>query len=357
MALQRLTIEDVRCIRSADLQLEPSRNLFSGANGSGKTSLLEAVYFLGRARSFRTPRSEVLIRSGSERFRTVGHLSRGPGPSVLGLEYSRAGLQARYDGRSVSGTAELATIFPVQAIDPELHQLIEEGPRERRRYLDWGVFHVEPRFVDAWQRFQRALRQRNASLRSRAASPLVRAWDAELIESGARIAEARGRYLETLRPQVRLMGERLLSQVIELELAHGWAADRSLEDALDRSWARDSEQGVTHVGPHRADLRIQLDDAPARERVSRGQQKLLAAAMLLGQLRCDAEQGSATAALLVDDPAAELDRDGLRRLLGEILELPVQLFVTALDHADRALSPLGPVATFHVERGEVTRLV
>ena len=111
------------------------------------------------------------------------------------------------------------------------------------------------------------------------------------------------------------------------------------------------------MGPHRADLGIMLDNVPARGRVSRGHQKLLASAMLLGQLRCDAEQGAATAALLVDDPAAELDRGGLNRLLAEILDLPLQLFVTALDHTDPALARLHPIATFHVEHGAVTRLV
>jgi DNA replication and repair protein RecF len=357
MALQRLTIENVRCIRSADLEFDPSRNLLSGVNGSGKTSVLEAVYFLGRARSFRTPHTENLISAGSESFTAGARVARGARHCQLGVEYSRGGLRARFEGRTVSGTAELATIFPVQAIDPALHQLIEEGPRARRRYLDWGVFHVEPRFVEGWQRFQRALRQRNAALRARSPGPLVRAWDGELAESGTDIAEARQRYLEALQPQVRLMGERLLGQPLELELNRGWAAERSLAEALDRSWARDTEQCVTHVGPHRADVRILLEGAPARERVSRGQQKLVAAAMLLGQLRCDAEQGSPTAALLVDDPAAELDRHGLNRLLGEILALPVQLFVTALDHEDPGLAPLRPATTFHVERGTVARLV
>ena len=114
---------------------------------------------------------------------------------------------------------------------------------------------------------------------------------------------------------------------------------------------------MTNVGPHRADLHIRVGGLTARERVSRGQQKLVAAAMLLGQLKCDASQGSQTTALLVDDPAAELDPHSLGVLLDEILALPLQLFVTALDGAHPALERLGTTARFHVERGKVARLV
>jgi len=153
------------------------------------------------------------------------------------------------------------------------------------------------------------------------------------------------------------MGERLLGLPIELHLAQGWAGERSFLEALDRSWHRDSERGLTHVGPHRADLQIRVDGEAARQRVSRGQQKLVAAAMLLGQLRCDADQGSPTAALLVDDPAAELDAPSLDRLLREVLELPLQLFITALDAAHPAFEGLGVAARFHVEHGNFTRLI
>jgi DNA replication and repair protein RecF len=357
MALDRLSLENFRCIQAAELEFDARCNLICGANASGKTSLLEAVYFLGRARSFRTSRSETLVRSGTQRLSITGRLARPPRPGILGLAYDDTGLEARYEGRAVSGIAELATIFPVQAIDPEIHQLIEEGPQYRRRYLDWGVFHVEPRFVSAWQRFQRALRQRNASLRSRGAREVVRAWDPELIQAGAEVAEARARYMDQLRPQVRSMGERLLGLSVDLSLAQGWAAERSLNEALDRSWPRDVERGMTHVGPHRADVLVHVEGEPARERVSRGQQKLVASAMLLGQLRCDAEQGSPTAAVLVDDPAAELDIDSLERLLKEILDLPLQLFVTALDASKHALDRLVPNARFHVEHGVLTRLL
>ena len=357
MALERLQLENVRCIPAADLAFSARCNLIYGANASGKTSLLEAIYFLGRARSFRASKGETLIRTGADRLVTTGHMNRPHRQSVLGVGYGRTGLEARLDGRAVAGVAELATIFPVQCIDPELHQLIEEGPQQRRRFLDWGVFHVEPSFVDTWQRYQRTLRQRNAALRARSPSDVVRAWDGELIDTGIRIATARQRYLAILNPKVRSMGERLLGHPVDLHLAKGWAAERSLQEALDHSWGRDIDRGMTHVGPHRADLQIRVDGQLARERVSRGQQKLVAAAMLLGQLHCDSEQGSSTAALLVDDPAAELDAASLDKLLEEILALPLQLFITALDHGHPALERLGAAARFHVEHGNFTRLV
>jgi DNA replication and repair protein RecF len=126
---------------------------------------------------------------------------------------------------------------------------------------------------------------------------------------------------------------------------------------MESSWARDRERGVTHSGPHRADLAIRFQEAPARDRVSRGQQKLAAAALLLGQLRCDAELGSSVAALLVDDPAAELDAGNLERLLREIISLPAQLFLTALDPANPVLAGLPDGHRFHVEHGSVTRLI
>jgi DNA replication and repair protein RecF len=130
-----------------------------------------------------------------------------------------------------------------------------------------------------------------------------------------------------------------------------------LQEALEASFARDRERGLTHAGPHRADILVRVDGHPARDRVSRGQQKLVAAAMLLGQLKCDAEQGSGVAALLVDDPAAELDATSLDRLLTEVLTLPSQLFITALDPANPALRRLPDGPRFHVEHGNIARLI
>jgi DNA replication and repair protein RecF len=357
MSLDRLGIEDFRCIQHAELALHERSNVISGANASGKTSLLEALFVLGRGRSFRTARTETLIRTGTVALQLTGRLRRDGSSRPLGLRFSKDGIEARFAGRPVAGLAELATLLPAQAIDPEVHRLIEGGPQERRRFLDWGVFHVEPTFVDHWRRYQRALRQRNAALRAGQGVQAVRAWDPELIESGLQVAASRSRYLESLAPAVATTAQRLLGEPLELALLQGWAADRALAEALEASWPRDVERGLTHSGPHRADLSVRFAGAPARDRVSRGQQKLAASALLLGQLRCDAEQGSSVAALLVDDPAAELDAGNLERLLSEVVDLPAQLFVTALDPKNPALSRLPEGHRFHVEHGAVTRLI
>jgi DNA replication and repair protein RecF len=357
MSLERLGIEDFRCIERAELEFDARCNLISGQNASGKTSLLEAIFFLGRGRSFRTNRSDTLLRAGARQFMLTGRIDTSGVSQPIGMRVNSEGIEARFAGRPVSGLAELATRLPVQAIDPEVHRLVDDGPQERRRYLDWGVFHVEPTFVDHWRRYQRALRQRNAALRAGQAQRLVRAWDPELLDAAEAVASHRERYLARLRPAVESVGLRLLGLQIDLGLSRGWAADRTLHEALEASFARDLERGLTHAGPHRADVVVRVDGHPARDRVSRGQQKLVAAAMLLGQLKCDAEQGSGVAALLVDDPAAELDATSLDRLLSEVLTLPSQLFITALDPANPALQRLPDGPRFHVEHGEFTRLI
>jgi DNA replication and repair protein RecF len=358
VSLRQLDIRGFRCIETASLEFDPRCNLISGANASGKTSLLEAIFFLGRGRSFRTPRNETLIRKGEHELMLAGRFDT-PGGSArpVGVRYSREGFEAKSSGQRIGSLAELASVLPVQAIDPEVHRLVEEGPQERRRYLDWGVFHVEPSFVDQWRRYQRTLKQRNAALRAGSPDEVIRAWDPELIEAGTALASSRRAYFEDLRPAVAAMGQRLLGAPVELSLSDGWAAGNSLETAVADSWGRDRERGSTHAGPHRADIGIRVGGDPARHRVSRGQQKLTAASMLLGQLQCDAERGSPTVALIVDDPAAELDSANLDKLVSVVVDLPGQLFVTALDPTVPAFERLPAARRFHVEHGKITRLL
>jgi DNA replication and repair protein RecF len=349
MSLTELHIQNLRCIEAVQLELHPQCTLVWGGNGAGKTSILEAAFLLGRGRSFRTRQTQPLIRRGAERLRVFGR-TQGPVPHAVGFEFDRSqGAQARVDGHSVRSLADLTLAFPVQVIDPEIHKLIEEGGRRRRRWLDWAVFHVEPRFGEAWYRYARALRQRNAALKTRPAE--ARPWESELAEQGEEISAARRRVLAQLDPYWKSMLAALNCPTATLGYAQGWVEPLHLQEALNAARARDSARQTTTVGPHRADLRIAVDGKPARDILSRGQQKLTAAALTLAQLRWLAETAGLRPTLLLDDPAAELDLAHQADFVAEISRLRGQLVVTALQPEIPGFTQ--PDRVFHVEQGQL----
>jgi DNA replication and repair protein RecF len=339
--LGRLQVTDFRCLQSADLDLHPHFTLVSGPNASGKTGLLEAMYVLGRGRSFRTRRLEHLIRHGNERFVVFGEVNTVTRRVVMGVEGSRSGMRAQIDGDKPSSLAELALSLPVQIIDPEVHHLIEEGPSRRRRFLDWGVFHVEQSFVGHWQRYQQVLKQRNAALKAHQPRSVVSVWDSDLVRSGELLGAARDRYVALLRPFAETISRNLLGMELSLSYRHGWSRDEEMAEALAQSWTHDIESGATQVGPHRAELAIRLDGAPVRDRISRGQQKLLAAALLIAQLKLFPADSPVQPTLLLDDPAAELDDERLAGLIREVSSQSVQLIVTTLHGEFRAFGEPG----------------
>ncbi len=329
MTLRRVQVTDFRCLQSAVLELDPKFTLISGPNASGKTSLLEAMYVLGRGRSFRTRRLEHLIRRGSDRFVVFGEIQAEQRSVPLGIEGSSAGVRAKVAGENAATLAELALQLPVQIIDPEVHRLIEEGPSRRRRFLDWGVFHVEHEFVSYWQRYHHVLRQRNAALKSKQSS-IISAWDADLVRYGELVTDARERYVRALATQCAPIGASLLAQELTLSYRTGWPKDQGFAEALANSFKADQEFGVTHVGPHRAELGIRLEGLAVKDRISRGQQKLLAAALLVAQINLFPDSAPIRPTLLLDDPAAELDDERLAQLIIEVSAHAVQLIVTTL---------------------------
>jgi DNA replication and repair protein RecF len=348
-----LVVEDLRCVQRAELSLGPHHNLIWGSNGSGKTSLLEAIFLLGRGRSFRTRNSERLIRHGQPRLTVFGRTGE-PLPRSIGVQVARAkagsgGTIARVNGGPVGSLTELSQAFPVQVIDPGVHRLVEEGGFRRRRWMDWAVFHVEPGFADWWVRYTRAVKQRNAALRHQAAQ--VSLWDPEVARLGELIAEARGRMLERFAPFWRRAMTALNGAEVELHYSRGWAQEVSLIQALADSRQRDQAKGLTHTGPHRADVLLRLGGRPAREILSRGQQKLAAIAMTLAQIWLLQEETATTPTLLLDDPAAELDGAHLQRFIDLVGQLNCQLVLTSLQpHFDLFGSA---ERVFHVEQGRV----
>ncbi|MGI9258563.1 MAG: DNA replication/repair protein RecF [Gammaproteobacteria bacterium] len=352
MPLERVRIEGFRCLTAVDVELHPERNYLFGRNGAGKTSFLEAIYLLGRGRSFRTRQNRRLIQHGSSGFSVYGEYLTATGRRRLGVALDGSGLQVRLDGESARGMSALATVLPVHVIEPTMHRLIEGGPSERRRFLDWGVFHVEPSYLDHWRRYRRILGQRNAALKQ---GQDLSVWLTPLLEVANLVDSARGRYADALNVALTGLGDALLGNSINIDYRNGWSEGTSLEQALLASDKKDRSFGLTHVGPHRADLRVNLGARGVREEISRGQQKLVAASLILAQIRVFAKTHGEGGVLLVDDPAAELDQSALGALLAALDDLPAQLILTGLSEVSLAPEKAAPV--FAIEQGRVSQML
>lgn len=348
-----MRIRSLRCLREVEVELDPERNYLYGPNGAGKTSFLEALYLLSRGRSFRTRQTKRLIAWDAETLSVFAEVGNRHDIRRIGVEVGTDGLNIKIDRVPAVGMADLARSLRVDVIDPSVHRLIEGGPSERRRFLDWGVFHVEQGFLFAWRRYRRVLGQRNAALKSGVEGRELDAWDVPLLEAAAQVDAARRLYVGALRPVLEDVSARLLPAPMEVEYLPGWRKDLELSEALRQSRGRDAQRSFTQVGPHRGDLSLRLRGAPLAEQASRGQQKLAAAAMVVAQVRVLSRSHDEPGVLLLDDPAAELDRAALTRLLQVVEDTQVQRVFTALSEAQ--LPPAEGFPVFHVEQGRVWR--
>jgi DNA replication and repair protein RecF len=354
VAIGKFTATNFRCLASIELEADARFNLIYGANASGKTSVLEALAYLGRGKSFRGAPTSSLIRHGEQDFVLFGKVENSGMSSSVGVRNSAAGLEVRIDGADGGGSAGLATVLPLQIIDPDVHNLVAGAPDERRRYLDWLAFHVEHGYLETWRRFRRSLKQRNAALRAGAATATIEGWNAGFAELAEAVDAARRLALEVATGSLEQAGRDLLGNSVGFEYRSGWPEERALSDVLATTLERDRQQGSTQAGPHRGDLKLSHDDRQARRLVSRGQQKLLACAMILAATETAQTALERPLLLLLDDPAAELDADSLGRLMRRVAALDCQVIATSLER-ETSLFP-GPATVFHVEQGALRQV-
>lgn len=353
MHLAQLRAENFRLFQGLSLQPHRRLNLVLGANAAGKTSLLEAIYCLARAKSFRSSSPAELAGKGQRGWVVSGEFQEPDRPPTLaGVSWDAKGTQVRLN-REPAGTLDLVRRLPVQIMEPGMHRLLQEGPGYRRSFLDWGVFHVEPSFIANWRRFHRALKQRNHALRTGAGVREIQAWNPELAESAMSLQALRMFHVEQLRQKVGEHVQRLLGlDQFSLELSPGWSGT-SYPEALEAGLERDRRQGMTVEGPHRAELRIRLQDHQVKNRISRGQQKLMICALILAQAGLIRTAAGQAPILLLDDFGAELATAFQQSLLTELQAYPGQVFLTAFD-LEGVLSGVMDASMFHVEQGRLT---
>ena len=363
MRFTRVTGRNFRLLRELDLSPAPGINLITGANAAGKTTVLEALYALGRGRSFRGAAPD-LAGPAEPGWVIQGRLEADdgrPGQSV-GLGWTPDGLQIRIDQHDAN-LQELAQAAAIEVLEPDSHRLLDDGPVYRRRYLDWGVFHVEHRFYPAWRRYQRAQKQRNQALREGLERAAVEAWNDELAMSGEEVHRYRESLVAALHEPLKAEVAALLGDLDwSMELKRGWSAEHSLGETLASHYDNDARQGTTVSGPHRAELKLRLAGRSTKHQASRGQQKMLIAALLLAQARLIRERTGREPILLLDDFPAELGPAFQDALLEGLRRYGGQCFVTSIERTP-ALARLSKSeaenglenALFHVEQGAVSR--
>ena len=354
---ESILIENVRNLREVSIVAGSSANYLFGENGSGKTSVLEALHLLGFGRSFRAGSIDGVIRSGEPFCRVVADVVLGDGQiAKIGLERRGKSWQARVDGVAVEHLSSLLLRVPILCLHPGSAEAMLFDADVRRRMIDWGVFHVEPSLLRVWRDYVRALRQRNAALRVQD-EMLASAWEPELSRNGERIHGARVDYLAALSSALKGVVEQIAPELkdVALSFRSGWAESESLSSALEATRSRDLACGFTSSGPHRGDLRLQWHGKPFREMASRGQAKAYSLSVLLAQATWYHLRTGRWPALLFDDVGSELDTAHQSKLAMWLNDSAPQVWFSGLDEQP----PLLPQSAvrFHVKRGEVTRQV
>ncbi len=360
MWLESLNVENCRALQQVALDLSAQCNVFSGDNGSGKSSLIEALCILSRGRSFRTPRIADVIRQQTAMLTVSGrvcvdNLQTYP----LGISKTTQQTRIRINHQDIYQQAELSRHLPVTVIHPDTIDLASGSPVQRRALLDWLAFYREPEFHKDWRSYQRIIKQRNSCLRELSQRYALPYWTDELIQLQPKINQYRQQALVALKNALQTLAA-LLEPLgfIELQLSTGFPNHVDTHDlsGLQRFFQdkQDFElrHGVSLYGAHRGDLVIYLNDQPVARSASRGQLKLLGIALLLAQSDAITQDRTKRGIIAIDDLASELDSVNQQRLYQVLSQSSQQLMITGTRPPPDHFLP-NQTRLFHVERGHI----
>jgi DNA replication and repair protein RecF len=371
--LERLEVVDFRNHDRAAVDLPAGVSVLVGANGVGKTNLLEAVGYLATLGSHRVGQDASLIRAGAASAVIRAAVQRAGRRLLVDVELRPGtGVRGRVNGAPVPRARDLLGVVRATLFAPEDLGLVRGDPEERRRFLDTLATQRLPRYHGSRQDYDRVLRQRNTLLRSAggrlpaSALATLELWDEKLAVAGAEIWSERLRLVAALTPRVELAYHRLAGRDDAVDIAYVSSVAgpgggpgvpdpdpaklaQALRERLIADRGREVERGLTLSGPHRDDLSLGLRGLPARTHASHGEAWSLALALRLGSHRLLAEEGEEPV-LLMDDVFAELDRQR-REHVAEAALAAEQTIVTAAV-AEELPAELG-AAVFHVEPGSV----
>jgi DNA replication and repair protein RecF len=374
MAIVTLTPHAFRNIRADEIIFHSHLNFIIGSNASGKTSLLEAIYYLSTGKSFRSRRIRNIVNrdDNAKEFILFGRLTRSDDPNQADdtklISTETVGIRKtvlsktdiKVNGELIRSASKLAVISPVVIIDPSSFELLTGPPKIRRKFLDWGVFHVEHKFSSISNEYNICLKQRNTLLRTAKIDRLqLKIWDRKLSSLAEDIDNCRRTYTKTLRSNFKkIITNFKIGNDLDVQYIRGWDKALSMQDVLEKNYNKDLDGKFTQFGPHRADLKVTINGRLVEDVLSRGQQKLLVLALYLAQIQCLVDSVNKRTVVLIDDISAELDYQNLQLIFDRLAALKTQVICTALDISvvQKALPNNEIYKMFHVEHGKILAL-
>ena len=359
MPLHQLKVYQFRNLRDVCIDFDTGMQFVFGDNASGKTSLLDAVHVLCSAKSFLGASPKKLQQYQTNGFAINGLVSQQDYKArPIQYRWQNDNIQLLVSHEQVRRTSEYANLQPVQAVTPLSYRLLDDSPGFRRRFIDWGVFHVKHEFADIWRRFQRNLMQRNAMLGEGVDRRTIAAWSEQYVRLANSLHRYRAEYIELLTPKVKDIFHALLpASELTLRYYQGWDSTRDLNEVLVENFQHDLDRRFTYYGPQRAELTLKLDGVVAKDSASRGQKKLITFALYLAQASLQQDIGAHSGIFLVDDLPGELDRHHIATVMNILREIPMQIFISCIDVSQLPKPHRRADKMFHMKHGSAEEVV
>ncbi len=361
MYFKSLTLQNFRNYEEFFTEFHPKVNIITGENAQGKTNLIEALYYMSLGKSFRTFRDSELIGFDKEscRFRTV--FVKDGEENTLDFTITKDAKEARLNGVKLAKNTDLLEQVYTVIFSPEDLKIVKDEPEKRRKFIDRELCMMDPIYYRALSRYKKALLQRNNLLRGEKPDrALIGVWNEVMANEGAKIIRRRNTFIERLNEVSSRLQESITQGKEKLTLSY--EADCSPEgdvegaffEALERNYEHDLFRRTTTAGPHRDDMRIEIDGIDARKYASQGQQRTAALSLKLAEIRLIREETGEDAVLILDDVLSELDPNRQAFLLKTLSD--VQFFITAAERSASLLEKIPAYRLFIIERGTIREM-
>lgn len=356
MTIQKLDIFRVRNIDHASLTPSPNLNFIYGANGSGKSSILEAIYILGRASSFRTRTIKHVINEQSTDLIVTGQILQANNfQTQLGLLLNAKESNIHINQKTNCKRSELAYSLPLQIIHPKSYLILDSVSALRREFIDWGVFNQHEEFLLLWRNYKKILHHRNILLKSKSVRQMS-VWDSELVQFAQKIDLLRSTYLRDFESIFTAICANFLEyENLNFQYYSGWDSSIPFEQILKNNLEKDLKFGYTQHGPHRCDFNLYVNHKLAKYFLSRGHLKLLVLSLKLAQVQMMYLKSSKICTLLIDDLTSEIDSFNRSKLINYLSIHNCQVFITATEYMEFGILPqnITDYKLFHVEQGKI----